>query len=628
MGGSIGSHITTLGTGMVGTSSQSSRSASSVSAFPSNLTNSTRTKPSSAPSSIPSSFTPPTIRGTAPTSKSLNATSHRGSSITSGASSGFSFSAISSSSPSSRFSHLSLSKPSSLSANSSVIQTSTRSDPLSTSFKSTKDHGQTTSIVSTNLGPGIFTKTVVETGTSGTFTTVIPVLSGGDVTSAIPITATAVGWLNPSGTEASSSAASIQSQIVLLVPLIKSYIDNPNKPKATDAINSINKIRPLVDNLLSDLDSSDSKSQKSCSVSTNLITDLFNAVKCAADNLEKASNDIKDEIGSNFDDLSEIESTLENLEGLEDGLDEENKQTQSASQKSQSKTSASRSTSATKSCTSSSIAEDIYVDCVSTQAPGRARQVASSCITSTKTISGCDLTAITTTTTEAAACSLPPKTSPSSIPGPIYTAWWDFGVFCAGSDCGDYTNIPSFAIVPSGTYVSNITSTSPPTNSLTSTQPASSKTGASSHLPSSTHISPTTSSPPSSTAPAKSTSTSLSCAPTVNTAVPSGIAQSDMQDAVIDYCKYISNTMGLTNTNDELPYYEPGGIVRLNFTSQFNVTEAICSNALGTVVNGCPPFSVPSGQTLDKWGGAFFMKNETGGMAKFQIGVGAAEAVS
>lgn len=101
-----------------------------------------------------------------------------------------------------------------------------------------------------------------------------------------------------------------------------------------------------------------------------------------------------------------------------------------------------------------------------------------------------------------------------------------------------------------------------------------------------------------------------------------------MQDAVTDYCQWVSQTPGLTSTNDALPYYESGGIVRLNFTSQFNVTETICNDALTSVVNGCPPFSASSGKTLDKWGGLFTMKNETGGVAEFQIQVDAAEAVS
>lgn len=69
-------------------------------------------------------------------------------------------------------------------------------------------------------------------------------ISGGGVTSAIPVTATTS--IDPKGTEASSSGIAIQSGIKSLIPEIQQYIDNPSKDTADDATDAIKDILPLA----------------------------------------------------------------------------------------------------------------------------------------------------------------------------------------------------------------------------------------------------------------------------------------------------------------------------------------------------------------------------------------------
>lgn len=50
--------------------------------------------------------------------------------------------------------------------------------------------------------------------------------------------------LNPTGVVASSSAHALQISVSGIIPIIQSYIDHPEAPKATDAINAIKGIQP------------------------------------------------------------------------------------------------------------------------------------------------------------------------------------------------------------------------------------------------------------------------------------------------------------------------------------------------------------------------------------------------
>ncbi|KAL1980204.1 hypothetical protein VTN96DRAFT_4470 [Rasamsonia emersonii] len=407
----------------------------------------------------------------------------------------------------------------------------------------------TTSRGGNDFGPSIFTTTVVTSGPSSTHTEVIPFISGGDVTSAIPVQATTT--IDPSGIEASSSARELQTQLAAIIPVIKSFIDDPQTQNAENAITSIKKVEPEAEELMAKLGSS-SGSKKSCSVNTNLITDLFNAVSCVTDNLNKAVTEIEGGINNGFKNVNDVESTLTNLENLQKPLDsnqqESNKPTESA-QSTESKTS-SQTSSQTSSCTASSTVLDVFVGCFVTAAPGRRGQGAQSCTTSKSTITGCDLTATTTTTFSSctsmqtasdcrAICpsvtSTPERvrsqscsttcystftgcditgtttttyTSPDACPmltsgaatttiqGPFVTAWWDYGLSCAGS-CSAFS-VPSGSASgsPLGTAVSTPSSTTK-SSSGTRSQ-ASSRTRSSSLTPTPTKT-PTITTPPATT---------------------------------------------------------------------------------------------------------------------------------
>jgi hypothetical protein len=95
--------------------------------------------------------------------------------------------------------------------------------------------------------------------------------------------------------------------------VIQSYIDSPDPPKATNAINLINKIEPTVESLFAKISPPSGSQNKDCSASTNLISDMFNAVRCTVDNLNKAADDIESEIKAGFTDIGPLSSTLENI---------------------------------------------------------------------------------------------------------------------------------------------------------------------------------------------------------------------------------------------------------------------------------------------------------------------------
>lgn len=90
-------------------------------------------------------------------------------------------------------------------------------------------------------------------GTTGTEAPVLPVvtevngtpaISGGHVTEPIPITETET--IDPSGTEATSSAEAIQTELDNLYPIIQSYIDESSEEDEDDSDNAIIVLLPLA----------------------------------------------------------------------------------------------------------------------------------------------------------------------------------------------------------------------------------------------------------------------------------------------------------------------------------------------------------------------------------------------
>lgn len=127
------------------------------------------------------------------------------------------------------------------------------------------------------------------------------------------------------------------------------------------------------------------ESTGSCSGGGNLLSDLINAVTCIDDGLNKVKSEIERGIDDDFSDIEGLESTVSSITDLTENSNDED---QSSSDDSTTSTSC-----------SSTTTEDIYVECSATSAPGRKRQAATSCSTSTKKVTGCDISASSTTTT-------------------------------------------------------------------------------------------------------------------------------------------------------------------------------------------------------------------------------------
>lgn len=156
--------------------------------------------------------------------------------------------------------------------------------------------------------------------------------------------------------------------------------------------------------------------------------------------------------------MKDITDTLEQIKGLEGPLDESNdeedndKSTKSQSKtgtenesktstENQSKTSTSTSTS---SCTNTATVSDCRVACPSQAASGKTTYSQSCSTTCFSTLTGCSVTGATSTTFSGGACALP--TGAMAEPnGPFQTAWWDYGLSCAGN-CGGFIAAPSTSI--------------------------------------------------------------------------------------------------------------------------------------------------------------------------------------
>ena len=399
---------------------------------------------------------------------------------------------------------------------------------------------------------------------------------------------------------------------------------------------------------------------KSCSVSTNLITDIFNAAKCLTNNLDKAETDIETAINDNFDDLTNIKDDLENVQGLEKALendteDDDNK-SNSASQSNPSSTQSSSSkssSSSSSSCTALQTASDCSAICSGTvTATGGSTAYSSQGCSTTcfSTFSACSATnSITTVSTVASgdvctwggATSIPAASVP---PGPYVTAWFDYGISCAGSGCGYFSTGSDVTVTAPVSGSSTATST-PPSNSASATSSPASDSISSSSASSSASAS-TSSAPSSSTAISATSSVgvsgpsgTLSCVP--STAFATGVPQDQVQANLTEWCSGDLNLfkpgIGCDNTNHNgyyldnkctpplldyyLQYYFPGIIMYFNVslvagTDTFVANSSTCLSALGSVLNGCPP---TSGSPLMKYGGSITTDDGTGNKAVWQI---------
>lgn len=206
----------------------------------------------------------------------------------------------------------------------------------------------------------------------------------GSSTAPFPIT------LNTNDPQATSSVSSLQNDIsVTLIPIISKLIDTPDREKAQDVIDKLDKVKPEAKNLLDRIDPDSKGSTDSCSGGGNPLSDLIKAVTCIEDGLNKVKSEVEEGIDNEFSDIKGLEETTTEMTELTEESDSEDDQSSSSSSSSTS--------SSSESCTSTTT-EDVYVKCSAASAPGRKRQAATSCTTSTRTVTGCDISAFTTTT--------------------------------------------------------------------------------------------------------------------------------------------------------------------------------------------------------------------------------------
>ncbi|KAL8702969.1 MAG: hypothetical protein Q9201_003852 [Fulgogasparrea decipioides] len=463
-------------------------------------------------------------------------------------------------------------------------------------------------------------------------------------TTAAPILAT--------GTEAKSSASSLSSQIVIIAPVWQDFIDRPDKDKGDDLINKIKDLEDYAEDFEIRIGPPPSGTDSDCSVSTNLIKDIFNAVKCVTDNLKKAEDDIEAAIKSNFDDLSIVRTRLENVKGLEDSLkeDQEDDDDNSSSKKHDE----------------------------SSRSSGRPSPQPTS-----PTPSVTDKITTVSTAISAAACPLrdasavPAKPQPN---GPFVTAWFDYGVYCAGSNCGafdsgspasatDGASGPSLAsftassksvtgssVLPATKPAIGTGNTAPTPAKSTSNRRAGTYTGTLFGSGSSNTVSTTFGGSNPSVATFVSSKTSaahaklstLSCASP--SSVPTSVPQSDVQRDIQAWCSGELNLFKPSTSCDNVdrdgfwlsnkctpktnPYFQqfyfPGTTMYFNAslvqgTEEYLANSTTCESALEEVLNGCPP---SSGDPLVKYGGGVVRDDGTGKKALWQILLMPVEAIS
>ena len=184
-----------------------------------------------------------------------------------------------------------------------------------------------------------------------------------------------------------------------------------------------------------------SSQQKSCSQPKSTF-DIFNAVSCISQYLQKASDNIQKGIDNNFSEIDDIKDESSNIQGIEpaikydpsdDGNNTEDptaSQTSEQSSKKSEESSSQTSSSPTSSCTKLQTASACQAVCQ--PVANAATSVSQTCSTTCySTFSGCSATGTITTITaktSASVCplslgggsSIPPSTDPA---GPYTTAW-------------------------------------------------------------------------------------------------------------------------------------------------------------------------------------------------------------
>ncbi|KAH8705522.1 hypothetical protein BGW36DRAFT_422075 [Talaromyces proteolyticus] len=222
----------------------------------------------------------------------------------------------------------------------------------------------------------------------------------------------------------------------------------------------------------------------------------------------------------------------------------------------------------------------------------------------------------------------------------------------SGGSCSISISGVTTTTTPGSTGTQTPTSVTTTTSVLStgSTTPTTTTQTNTTSVPPTTTQPPTTSVPPTTkkTTTTSSLSSSLTCASSSDPSVPTGIPQPTLQKNLTDFCSDIDVSYSaivqcdnadhgsgymLADSSLCFPalysfsglYYTSAAAVWFNVSltegNAFIINSTACNTAMNQVLNGCPPFSAPSLDTLLKFGGSVELNNGTGGAANFAIEV-------
>lgn len=143
-----------------------------------------------------------------------------------------------------------------------------------------------------NFAPIISTVTSVE----GQSTKLVPVFIGGAITSPVPLTSFVTTTIDPTGILAQASASALSAQVVGVLPLIQSWVNNPQPSEASAALGGIGGAMPMAAGLVASLGGGSrgggsggggpgGGSSNPCGGNKGLLGALIDTVRCVANDL-------------------------------------------------------------------------------------------------------------------------------------------------------------------------------------------------------------------------------------------------------------------------------------------------------------------------------------------------------
>ncbi|RYP53566.1 hypothetical protein DL768_001484 [Monosporascus sp. mg162] len=197
---------------------------------------------------------------------------------------------------------------------------STLSSTLNDTLSSTTQSSTSTSTGSDTSGPS--STTIPSSTVTSTSLTATSTLASSTTTTSIPSSSLTL-TSPPTETsaalaQATSSASSINSEVAILIPIIQSWVKDPENLK-TDTLNKVNDLVDGVEDAISDLGgdkSSGCDSNKKRGL-LDLVSDVVNTLACVVDDLTEITDKI------NIDDVVGITPILTDLTKHNDDLEDE-----------------------------------------------------------------------------------------------------------------------------------------------------------------------------------------------------------------------------------------------------------------------------------------------------------------